>query len=339
MHDDVRPERPATVPRRWRLRRGLWAGTRIGAELTVRTARSAAADRVHGLAAEASFWTMLSLPPLLLALLGLIGKLEPVIGAGASERVASAILHWADGVFTSQAMDGVIRPLVATTLQDERTGLVSTGMALALWSGSAALSDYVSAITLAYDMDGLRSFWRTRLLSLVLYLGALVIGAVLLPLLVLGPGPLGHLLERIPGPSLTWVVSLGYWPVVTVLSLVALTTLYHVSVPTRTRWRKDIPGAVLALLIWIAGSAGLRAYLSSSLRSDTGPAAAPIAVLLFFFLTALAVLIGAELNATVDAMWPEPATQEGRRHARDRRAREGTKDGGRGRSWPFNRSR
>jgi membrane protein len=298
------------------LRRQTRDRVRTGADLAVQTVRAAIFDRIHGLAAEASFWTMLALPPLLLALLVLSGQLGAVIGVDTSDQVSTALLNWADGIFTEQTMRDVVEPLIVATLLEENAGLLSVGLLLALWSGSAALSNYISAITLAYDMGGLRSFWRTRLLALGLYLAALVIGAVLLPLLVLGPDLLTRLLAGLPGPDLEWLVTIGYWPVLCALSLVTLTSLYHVSVPTRTRWRRDVPGAVLALLVWVGGSVAFRAYMSSGLRGDTGPMAAPIAVLLFFFLTALAVLLGAELNATVDARWPDPATKEARRTAR-----------------------
>ncbi|GAA3939712.1 membrane protein [Amorphoplanes auranticolor] len=307
----------------------LRTGTRAGIELTVSAARESMRDRVLGLAAEASYWTMLSLPPLLLALLTLTGQLGTAFGADYSEPVAAAILGWADGVFTGQTMREVVRPLVIGTLHDDNSGLLSLSLLLALWSGSAALGNYVSAITVAYDMEGLRSFWRTRLLSLGLYVGALIVGTILLPLLVLGPGVLTRLLTRLPGPDLTWLVTVGYWPLVSLLSVAALTSLYHVAVPVRTRWRRDLPGAIAAMVVWIAGSVALRTYLASGLRSDTGAAAAPIAVLLFFFLTALAVLIGAELNATIDDRWPDASTREGRRDARNRRARaSGARRGG-----------
>jgi membrane protein len=246
------------------------------------------------------------------------GRRGILLGADLADRVATAILGWADGIFTAQTMRQVIRPLVLSTLHEGHSGVLSFGLLLALWSGSAALSNYVSAITTAYDMEGLRSFWRTRILSVGLYLGALVVGSVLLPLMVLGPGLVADLLGRVPGPDLTALVSAAYWPVVCVLSLAALTTLYHVAVPVRTRWRRDVPGAVLALAVWIGGSVALRTYLASGLR-DTGPAAAPIAVLLFLFLTAIAVLVGAELNASVDDLWPDATARQGRRQASRRR--------------------
>ncbi|WP_199516615.1 YihY/virulence factor BrkB family protein [Nucisporomicrobium flavum] len=303
--------------RRWpgRARDGL----RVAGHLCGRMARAAMRDRVHGLAAEASFWTMLSLPPLLLALLTLIGELGAVFGTDMATPVANAVVDWADGVFTHRTMHDVVRPLVTTTLREGGAGVLTLSLVLALWSGSAAVNAYISAITLAYDMDGLRSFWRTRLLSLAVYLSSLVIGAVLLPLLVLGPVTAGDLLAGVAGGHLTWLVTAGYWPLVTVLALVGLTSLYHVAVPVRTRWRRDLPGAVVAMLLWLGGSAGLRFYLASGGGGHAGAAAAPIAVLIFFFITALAVLIGAELNASIDDFRPDASTATGRRQARERR--------------------
>jgi membrane protein len=302
--------------RRW----GRWEDrARTGGRLAVRTVREAVHDRLHGLAAEASFWTMLSLPPLLLALLTLVGQVGHVIGEDFAARVATAILGWAASIFTETTVRDVIQPLITTTLREGDSGILSLSLVLALWSGSAALSNYLTAITVAYDMDGLRGFWRTRVLSLGLYVAALAIGAVLLPLLIMGPGILARLLTELPGPDLTWLVTVAYWPTAVLLSLIALTSLYHLAVPVKTRWARNLPGAVLALLIWIGGSAALRAYLSSGLRGDAGPVGAPIAFLLFFFLTALAVLIGAELNATIDESHPDDATRSGRQTARRKR--------------------
>jgi membrane protein len=304
---------PARRWERWELR------ARTGGRLAARTAREALHDRLHGLAAEASFWTMLSLPPLLLALLTLVGQVGHVIGEDFAAQVSTAILGWAGTIFTETTVREVIQPLVTTTLREGDSGILSLSLLIALWSGSAALSNYLTAITVAYDMDGLRSFWRTRLLSLVLYVAALVTGAVLLPLLIMGPDILARLLSELPGPDLTWLVTVAYWPTAALLSLIALTSLYHLAVPVKTRWARDLPGAVLALLIWIGGSAALRAYLSSGLRGDAGPVGAPIAFLLFFFVTALAVLIGAELNATIDESHPDDSTRSGRQTARRRR--------------------
>ncbi len=99
-----------------------------------------------------------------------------------------------------------------------------------------------------------------------------------------------------------------YWPVVVVLSIAFLTTLYHLSVPVRTSWRHDVPGAVFAFAMWVLGSSLLRDILQGARTSIYGPLAAPIAILLWLYLTALVVLIGAALNAAFDQVWPETST-------------------------------
>jgi membrane protein len=75
--------------------------------------------------------------------------------------------------------------------------------------------------------------------------------------------------------------------------------MYHLAIPTRTRWRAHLPGAIVAMSLWLIGSIALRAYLTFAFRTVSvyGPVATPIAALLFFYLSALAVLLGAEINA------------------------------------------
>ena len=90
-----------------------------------------------------------------------------------------------------------------------------------------------------------------------------------------------------------------------------LATLYHVSVPVRTSWSFNLPGATFSLLAWIAGSYVLRWVLTvtaADSKSIYGPLAAPIAVLLWLYVVALAVLVGAAVNAAFDAVFPQKTT-------------------------------
>ena len=92
------------------------------------------------------------------------------------------------------------------------------------------------------------------------------------------------------------------------MCVVFTATLYHVSVPVRTSWRYNLPGAALTLVIWIAGSWVLRWFLTASAGESTsiyGPLATPIAVMIWLYILAIAVLIGAALNASFDELWPE----------------------------------
>lgn len=279
--------------------------------LIYRTGSDSLDDRVLGLAAEAGFWAMLSLPPLLLGLLGVVGYLGELADPAVVDRIQTSVLALAGDVLTPRAVNNLVEPLVNRALERGYASIASLGFGLSLWSGSAAMSAYVRTITIAYDMPDLRSAWKSRLLALGLYLGALGVGIVLLPVLVLGPG---LLIELAPTGSLTRATSallqLAYWPAVALVTMVALASLYHLSVPVRSPWHRDLPGAVLAMVLWIAGSYALRAYLESS--SKYGALTASIGVLLFFYVTALAVLIGAELNAEIDKLWPTAATAEGR---------------------------
>jgi membrane protein len=106
-----------------------------------------------------------------------------------------------------------------------------------------------------------------------------------------------------------------------VFSLIGLTTLYHLATPIRTRWLRDVPGAVLALMLWVMTSFGLRMVMSASVggASIYGPLATPIIVLIWLYSLAIAVLIGAALNAAVDEMIPHPARVAARRSPPDPR--------------------
>jgi membrane protein len=92
-----------------------------------------------------------------------------------------------------------------------------------------------------------------------------------------------------------------YWPVVVVLATLTVALLYHLGVPGRTRWRHEIPGAVLATVVWLAGSGSLRLYGTWLIDGESvyGPMAGPIVLLLWMWLTGFAVLLGAELNAAL----------------------------------------
>ncbi|XHM96125.1 YihY/virulence factor BrkB family protein [Peterkaempfera sp. SMS 1(5)a] len=265
--------------------------------------------RVTGLAAEAAFFTLLSIPPLLLCLAGTLGYLDDILGAGTIDNLQQDIIDASGTVLSHESIDQIVRPLLKSVFEGGRPDLISIGFLLSLWSGSRALYIFIDTITVMYGLDGKRGIVATRTLSLGLYLAALVIGSLVLPLLVAGPGMVVAALPQIAG-----LVNGLYWPVAIVLLIVFLTTLYHLSVPVRTPWREDIPGALVALLVLVICSALLRVYLVSSVEGPTvyGSLAAPVAVLLWIFVVALAVLIGAAMNTAVDRRWPSQETAEAR---------------------------
>lgn len=257
--------------------------------------------RVTGLAAEAAFFAILSLPPLIFGLAGAIGFVARRFDVETIADFRSQVLALSSRALTPDAVDTVIEPTLEDVLSGGRFEVISIGFVIALWAGSRALNVFLDTITIMYGMGGQRSIIKTRALSFSLYLVFLLVGVVLLPLVLAGPTFVDRLL-----PSRFEVIGLLYWPVVLLGSVCFLATLYHLSVPVRTRWRGDLPGAALSLAMWIGGSALLRTALGAASGSTTiyGPLAAPIAVLLWLYLISFAVLIGAAFNAGVDKVWP-----------------------------------
>ncbi|MFJ7070446.1 YihY/virulence factor BrkB family protein [Streptomyces sp. NPDC101115] len=273
------------------------------------TVNSCIEYRILGLAAEAAFFTLLSLPPLLLGLIALLGYADEWTNTDTVASIEENILHAARTVLSDRGVNEIARPLLEDVTHGKRPELISLGFAIALWSGSRAVNVFIDTITVMYGLDGHRGIVKTRLLAFLLYLVALVIGAVVLPLAVVGPD---RIVELVPWG--TEVVSVLYWPTVILLTIAFLTTLYHVSVPVRSPWIEDIPGALVALAMWVLGSFLLRIYLTSQVEGPTiyGSLAAPIAVLLWIGISAFAVLVGAAVNAAIDRVWPSVATAAAR---------------------------
>ncbi|MFF7989695.1 YihY/virulence factor BrkB family protein [Kitasatospora xanthocidica] len=310
-----RPSRRRGKGSRRAAKRGGWR--RTAWELVKDTTNTCVEYRVTGLAAEAAFFTLLSIPPLLLGLAGTLGYLDEFLGAGTIDRLKHDIVSASGTVLSDSSIKEVVVPLLNQVFDHTRPDLVSIGFLLSLWSGSRALYIFIDTITVMYGLDGKRGIVKTRMLSLGLYLGALVIGSLVLPLLMAGPGLVENAVPGIAG-----LVGAAYWPVAIVLLIVSLTTLYHLAVPVSTPWREDIPGALVALVVLVFCSVGLRVYLVSSVEGPSvyGSLAAPVAVLLWIFVVALAVLIGAAMNAAIDRRWPTLETADAR--AENERAHE-----------------
>jgi membrane protein len=288
-----------------------WANLRGATwRLVVSTVGTCFRNRVTGLAAEAAFFALLSLPPLVFGLAGSIGFVFERFSQTQVEGVRDQVLELASRALTEQTVDSVIRPTLDDVLGPGRFDIISIGFILALWSGSRALNDYVDTITIMYGLGGHRGIVRTRVLSFSLYVMGLITGVVTIPLVVAGP----RLVDRVL-PQRVDVLNELYWPTVLVLCICFLATLYHVSVPVRTSWRFNIPGAALTMFFWILGSYLLRWLLTETAGNSTsiyGPLAAPIVVMLWLYLLSIAVLIGAALNAAFDRVWPEKETAKAR---------------------------
>ncbi|MGZ5389030.1 MAG: YihY/virulence factor BrkB family protein [Aeromicrobium sp.] len=269
--------------------------------VVAKTVHSCFQYRVTGLAAEAAFFAILSLPPLVFGLAGTIGYIASRFQVTEVDVLKDRVLDLASQALTPSTVDQVIAPTLNEVLKGGRIDVISVGFVLALWSGSRALNVFVDTITIMYGLGGHRSIVKTRALSFALYVVALMLGIVLVPLVLAGP----DVVADITPERVAFMVRL-YWPTVLVLSVGFLTTLYHLSVPVRKSWLNGIPGAIFTLVMWILGSFFVRWALGFSAGGTSiyGPLAAPIAVLLWLYVLSISVLIGAALNVAMDLKFP-----------------------------------
>lgn len=272
--------------------------------LVERTRRGTLHDRVPGLAAEAALFTLISLPALLLAVIGSLGFVAAILGPQGNQELRELLLGIPAPFLSDPAMASYERTLDAMLAQT-RGSVVSIGIVLSLWTGSRAVNRYLETITIAYSVEP-RPGWRRRLLALGLTIGMLLGAVAVLPPMVFGPRIVEWLTPDPFADTTLRMLDLLFWPSIVLLVFVGLVTLYHVGVPWRTPWRRDVPGALLAMLLWLLASAGLRTYLTLSVQDDAfySQLAMPIAIVLWLYITAFAVLLGAEFNAEIERMWP-----------------------------------
>ncbi|MBV9593527.1 MAG: YihY/virulence factor BrkB family protein [Actinobacteria bacterium] len=265
-------------------------------------------NRVLGLSAEAAFWQLLSLPSLLLALIATLGYFSRLIGHATLARTETQLEKTFSKAFSPEVVEQLIKPILNEVLRGGRADVISVGFLLALWAGSSATATFVNTITIAYGMRDLRGPVRSRILALWLFLGSILVGVIVLPMLVLGPTLIVRLIPRGEKDIASTIVDSLYYPVIVVLLLIGLATLYHLAPPRRLPWLRGVPGALLAMLVFLAGSEGLRAYIHFILSHNHayGTLAAPVAALLFFYILALGVLLGAEFNAAIERQFPAP---------------------------------
>jgi membrane protein len=282
-----------------------WA--RLTWRLGVRTVRDSVDDRVPGLAAEVAFFALLSIPPLLLVGLGVLGFAADLAGPDVIESIETEILDAAAAVLTDETVADVVEPAVDGFLERGRADVLSIGAILALWSGSRAIRVFVRSVSIAYDLEDRRTWWQHQVLGLALTAAGILVAAVLLPLLILGP----RFGAAVGGSVFELVWGVLWFPAVATVGLSLLTWIYHIVPPWRTAWRRDLPGAVLALTVWALGSFGLRVYALTFVDADSvyGVFGTPLVALLWIYVTAIALLLGAELNAEIEREFPsiEPA--------------------------------
>ena len=292
-------------------RRGPW-------RLVVRTITKAWFGNIFSEAAEAAFWQTLSLPPLLLGLLGCLSFVGEWFGPRLVTAVQTKILSFCHTIFSPNVVDQIIAPTVANILTGAHTEIASVGFLLSLWAGSSAMASFVDAITAAHGQHDVRHPVWQRIFALFMYVVGLILAVIGLPVLALGPDLLAAVFPNEWRPPVQQLLSTFYYPAMAVLLVLALATLYKVALPRKLPWHRGLPGAGLAMLMFLLSSIGLRLYIAwiTTTGYTYGALATPIAFLLFTFFIGMAIVVGAHFNSAIEEFWPAKMTRRQRRRWR-----------------------
>lgn len=282
------PPAPAQV----RLRKREYPG------IAYRGLRAALDDNAGDMAAAVAFKGFLAIPSALLVALG-------AFSLTATPADAHSLTGHLSTVMPRSAVSLVDGSLTRVT-QAHRSGelLLGVGVVLALWSLTGAMQTVMWALNNAYDVTETRGFVKRRLIGLVLTLCSALAAALLIVLLVLGPHVSGWVASRVGHPTVvSWVWWTAEWPILAgvLLAAFAVTMALAPNRPSDDR-RVVTPGAVFAVIVWLAGSGAFAAYASrfSSYNKTWGTLSAVIITLIWLWLSALALLVGAEIQREAD---------------------------------------
>jgi len=269
--------------------------------VALRTKEQFKSDNVTILAAGVAFYLLLALAPAMAAVLAVYGMVS-------NPADVSSQLHSFSGALPADMrtlLDQQLHTAAAASSSKLGFGLL-VGIVAAILAASKGARSMVQAVNIAYDEDETRGFFALRLLSLAITLGFLLMIVVALLALTVVPAIGDHL-----GAGGRLAASIVRWPILVMLMMLALSALYRYA-PDRddARWRWVAPGTITAVVIWLVGSIGFTIYANNfgSFGKTYGALGAVVVLMLWLFLTAMAVLVGAEINGEAERQTAEDTT-------------------------------
>jgi membrane protein len=265
----------------------------------VRTVKEFLDDEMSTYASALAYQMLFSLFPFLLFLIALIGFLH-------LPDFFSWLRLQSELVLPPQALEQV-NPVI-DQLQQSKGGLLSVGIVIALWTASAGVRLMMSAMNAAYDVPEGRPVWKRIPLSIIYTVG---IAGMLLSsaaLMVLGPQVMEWIASQVGLQEVivtVWTVL--RWPAIVILMMVAVALIYYVMPDVKQKFRFITPGSVLAVVVWIIASLGFAYYVKTfaDYNAMYGSIGAIIVLLLYFYISAAVLLLGAEMNAVIEHMSSE----------------------------------
>ena len=255
-------------------------------------------DDVFGDAAKLAYYFLLALFPLLIFLTSAIGL---IVGSGTSMR--NTLFQYLARVMPSSAFQLIDSTMLEVT-NSSSAGKLSFGLLLALWAASNGMGAITEALNTAYDVEETRAWWKRRLAAVLLTVGLSVLIMAALAM-VIGGGRLADYLAALFGfgSAFSWAWRILQWPLALSFMLAAFALIYYFAPDLRDQdWKWITPGSVIGVVLWLLASFGLKSYLHffNSYSATYGSLGAVIILMLWLYLTGLAVLVGGEVNAEIE---------------------------------------
>ncbi|HVW85751.1 MAG TPA: YihY/virulence factor BrkB family protein [Bryobacteraceae bacterium] len=277
--------------------RWVWSLGGLGVrELAVRTVREARRDDVFGRAAQLSYFFFLSLFPLIIFGVAVAGRIlgsDPSLYSGLLDYLATLM---PDAAFT------IVRDALHDVTSGAGAAKISLGLVLTLWSGAAGMVSVIEGLNAAYGIREFRSWWKRRLVAIALTVVVLVLGISALTLVIVG-GRLEQSLANWAGaPWLSFLWAFLHWTAGILFMLIVFDLVYLFAPNLKgQRWQAILPGSLVALLCWCVTSIAFKIYLQyyDSFTRTYGALGAVIILLLWLYLTGVAILLGGEVNSEI----------------------------------------
>jgi membrane protein len=265
-------------------------------QILKRTVLEFSEDNLSDWAAALTYYGLLALFPALIALVGIIGLVADP--AGATQTITDVV----NQIGPETAADTFSGPIESITSSSSTSGIMAVvGIVVALWSASSYVGAFIRASNIVYETREGRPIWKLRPLQMLITLVVVTLAAITLVALVVS-GPLAEAIGSAIGLSDTAVTiyQIAKWPILLALVLTIVSVLYYASPNAKVRGFKWVtPGSALAVMVWVIASAGFALYVASfgSYDKTYGTLAGVVAVLVWLWITNLAILFGHELNA------------------------------------------
>jgi membrane protein len=267
--------------------------------LIKRTYNEAVNHDAQGLASQLAYYFFLALFPALLCVLA-IASFFPL--QNFTDEVVRLL-----GPFAPQQMIDVIRQEMVKIGESQNGGLLTIGLLGALWSSSAAMVAIVSAMNRAYDIEEGRPWWKVRLTAVVLTISLSFLIVIAFTLIVAGPEMADAIGKHLPyGFVVAWVWKIVQWPVAFAMAAFGIGLIYYFAPDAEQEWVWITPGSLFATLLWLLASLGFRYYAVNfgNYEATYGTLGGVIILMLWFFITGLVIVIGAEMNAEIEHASP-----------------------------------